>query len=158
MEIERKFLLKKLPDIEPVKHIEVYQGYISIKPEVRIRSYEVLDGENQGHKDYILTIKGEGILSREEIETYISKEFFMQVAQFIGKPFIHKDYRKYILDNNILECSVVDPGTDTEFCYGEVEFNTEEDANKFEWPFDGATDVTCNKSYKMKNYWGRTRT
>lgn len=86
MEIERKFLLKKLPDIEPVKHIEVYQGYISIKPEVRIRSYEVLDGENQGHKAYILTIKGDGNLSREEIETYISKEFFMQVAQFIGKP------------------------------------------------------------------------
>lgn len=158
MEIERKFLLNKLPNIDPVKHIEIYQGYVSIKPEVRIRSYEVLSGENKGRKDYMLTIKGDGNLLREEIETYISQDFFMQVTQFIGKPLIHKDYRKYIVDNYVLECSVVDPEMDTQFCYGEVEFNNEDDANKFKWPFEGATDVTYDKSYKMKNYWVRTRT
>lgn len=157
MEIERKFLLKELPNINPEKHIEIYQGYVSTKPEVRIRSYEVLAGENKGHKDYMLTIKGDGNLSREEIEAYISQDFFEKVSQFIEKPLIHKDYRKYIVDNNVLECSVVDPGTPTEFCYGEVEFNTEEEANKFEWPFEGAVDVTYNKSYKMKNYWVKTR-
>ena len=82
----------------------------------------------------------------------------MKVAQFIGKPLIHKDYRKYIVDGNVLECSVVDPEMNTEFCYGEVEFNNEKDASEFEWPFEGATDVTYDKSYKMKNYWLRTRT
>ena len=158
MEIERKFLLNKLPGIDSVKHIEIYQGYVSTKPEVRIRSYEVLSGENKGHKDYMLTIKGDGNLTREEIETYISQDFFMKVAQFIGKPLIHKDYRKYIVDGNVLECSVVDPEMNTEFCYGEVEYNNEKDASEFEWPFEGATDVTYDKSYKMKNYWLRTRT
>lgn len=38
MEIERKFLIKELPNIEPVKHTRIYSGYISIEPEVRIRS------------------------------------------------------------------------------------------------------------------------
>ncbi len=157
MEIERKFLLSKLPDIKPTKHIEIFQGYISTNPEVRIRSYEVLSGKDVGHKDYKLTIKGTGDLSREEIETYITQDFFEEVAQFIGKPLIHKDYTKYEIDSHILECSVVDPGKSTEFCYGEVEFDIVDNANNYKFPFEGAVDVTYDKSYKMKNYWVRTR-
>lgn len=53
MEIERKFILDKLPPLTPKKEIDVYQGYISIEPEVRIRSYEVIQGEDKGHKDYL---------------------------------------------------------------------------------------------------------
>lgn len=41
--------------------------------------------------------------------------------------------------------------------YGEVEFNTKEEAKAFKWPFGEAEDVTYNKFYKMKNYWSRTR-
>lgn len=157
MEIERKFLLNKLPDSRPSKHIEIFQGYVSTNPEVRIRSYEVLDGDGAGHKDYKLTIKGDGTLSREEIETYIPAEFFYEVAKFIGKPLIHKDYWKYTLGGHTLECSVVDSGTESEFIYGEVEFGSEDAAKAYEWPFDGARDVTEDPAYKMKNYWVRTR-
>lgn len=157
MEIERKFLLSALPDIAPSKHIEIFQGYVSIDPEVRIRSYEVLEGEDAGHKDYKLTIKGNGSLSRKEIETYINEDFFYGVAAFIGLPLIHKDYRKYILGGHILECSIVDSGADTSFIYGEVEFPSEEAAKAYDWPFDGAVDVTLDDSFKMKNYWNRTR-
>lgn len=157
MEIERKFLLSNLPYIQPVKHIEILQGYISISPEVRIRSYEVLEGEDRGHKDYKLTIKSDGDLVRQEVETYISEEFFNVIAKFIGKPLIHKDYKKYIHNGRILECSIVDSGTPNSFNYGEVEFDSESDAINYEWPFDGAVDVTNDPQYKMKNYWVATR-
>lgn len=157
MEIERKFLLNKLPDIEPIKHITILQGYISTNPEVRIRSYEILSGENVGYKDYKLTIKGTGDLLREEIETYVTQDFFENVSQFIDKPLIYKDYRKYEIDGYILECSIVDPGKPTEFCYGEVEFDTVDDANNYKFPFEDSIDITYDKSYKMKNYWVKTR-
>lgn len=157
MEIERKFLLNKLPDFKPKKHIEVFQGYVSTDPEVRIRSYEVLSGNNAGHKNYKLTIKGTGDLSREEIEEYISKDFFEKISRFINKPLIHKDVREYEIEGHIFECSIVDPKKPTEFCYGEVEFDTVDDANNYQLPLKDAIDVTYDETYKMKNYWLRTR-
>ncbi|MBR2036388.1 MAG: CYTH domain-containing protein, partial [Lachnospiraceae bacterium] len=58
MEIERKFLIKALPDdldSYPCVHIE--QGYLNTNPVVRIRKQ---------NNDYILTYKGKGMLAREE--------------------------------------------------------------------------------------------
>lgn len=157
MEIERKFLLTSMPPIEPTVHITVHQAYISTNPEVRVNHRHFLSGENKGLDCYKLTVKGNGDLAREEFETTISEEFFNEVIKFIGKPPICKDYRKYCCGGHILECSVVDPGTENEFMYGEVEFQSKEAAIAYEWPFDGATDVTFDPSYKMKNYWERTR-
>ena len=37
MEIERKFLVKELPDLMGVKYSEIEQGYFSISPEKRVR-------------------------------------------------------------------------------------------------------------------------
>ena len=53
MEIERKFLVKTLPeglDSYKCKHIE--QGYLNTNPDVRIRKSD---------EDYILTYKGDVI-------------------------------------------------------------------------------------------------
>ena len=43
--------------------------------------------------------------------------------------------------------------------YAEVEFETEEDADNyvFPWPELIIREVTNEKEYKMKNYWKRTR-
>lgn len=157
MEIERKWLMKGLPDIREEKHVRITQGYVSVEPEVRIRSYEVISGKDAGHVDYLLTIKGNGGLSREEVETYITEDGFNAVAKIIGMPLIEKDYWKYQFDGYVLEVAVVDPGTKDEFCYGEIEFTSEEEALAYEFPFEGAVDVTEDQSYKMKNYWVRTR-
>ena len=157
-EIERKFLLNKVPDIEPVKQVKITQSYVSTHPEVRVRSYEVLSGTDKGHKDYMMTIKGSGDLCRDEIETYISEEFFHNVIAFVGRSPITKDYRKYEIDGYILEVSIVDPGTPAEFCYAEVEFDSLEEAINYKVPFDDFVDVTFDQSYKMRNYWLRTRT
>lgn len=123
MEIERKFLLDKLPDAHPYQTAEIYQGYISTSPEVRIRSYRVLDGKDSGHMNYKLTVKSDGSLSREEIESYISKEFFESLAHFVDANYgklIHKIYRKYHMGDTVFECSVVDPGLEQSFIYGEI--------------------------------------
>lgn len=157
MEIERKWLLKELPDIQEEKRVRITQGYISIHPEVRIRSYEVISGKDQGHIDYLITVKGDGDLVREEVEKYITQDEFERLAKLIGRPLIEKDYWKYRFYGYVLECAVVDPGTKDAFLYGEIEFPSEEKANAYIMPLEGAVDVTCDRRYKMKNYWVRTR-
>lgn len=150
-------MLKDLPNIPYEKKIEIQQGYLSTNPEVRIRSYEIVDGTNKGHKDYMLTVKGSGDLSREEIEVYISEDFFYTAAKLIGKPLIRKQYVKYLYDGHVLECSIVDASHETSFVYGEVEFASENEALNYQWPFVDATDITYDSKYKMKNYWLNTR-
>jgi len=153
VEIERKFLLDKFPDIECVRAAEILQGYISINPEVRIRSYRF--GE---HADFKLTVKSDGDLSREEVETYISEDTFDKLSKIIGKPLITKLYKKYKLDNGlILQCSLVDEGFTSAFMYAEIEFDNEQQAMDFVTPFYLGKDVTFDPSYKMKNYWDKTR-
>jgi CYTH domain-containing protein len=64
-EIERKFLVKQerlppgLPDGD-----ELEQGYLSVDPAVRVRLVATSDGTRHAE----LTIKGKGLLSRDEFE------------------------------------------------------------------------------------------
>lgn len=151
MEIERKFLLEGLPPLKPIKHCKVTQGYISTYPEVRIRSSTDID---TGKTEYKLGIKGEGDLSREEIEVSITSEVFDEFALGIKELFITKDYYVYKYKGLFLECSIVDNNF---FTYGEIEFKSEEEAKNFIWPFPGAIDITYNSKFKMKNYWNISR-
>lgn len=157
MEIERKFLLEKFPPIPTYEEYEITQGYISIDPEVRIRKKVVLTGQSKGYIDCKLAVKSDGLLEREEIETTISEEVFEQLKNFIGKPMIQKIYRRYQLGNNVLECSAVDMGMPSAFLYAEVEFESKQDAQAFQWPFQDGVEVTYDKDFKMKRYWERTR-
>ncbi|MEG1564197.1 MAG: hypothetical protein RR365_10795 [Bacteroides sp.] len=154
MEIERKFLLDGFPeDLSLIKEVHCTQGYISIVPEVRIRSYEC-----GGTEDYKLTVKGEGSISREEVETHIAKSCFDALARLIDAPLIEKNYKMYDLgDGMIFEASLVDSGSETEFYYGEVEFESEREALNFSPLKCMGKEVTYDDSYKMKNYWKRTR-
>ena len=58
MEIERKFLLKSLPDLKPDSRSHVLIGYVDTDPVVRIYSREELIGEQTGKMTYRMTIKG----------------------------------------------------------------------------------------------------
>ena len=98
-----------------------------------------------------------GQLVREEIECDIPANFFKKTAAFIGNDLIVKDYYVYTHNGHTLEVSLVDPGTENEFLYGEVEFESVEEAMAYEWPFEGAVDVTKDDSFKMNRYWERTR-
>lgn len=154
-EIERKFLLESFPTDLPLKEEKVvYQAYLSIDPEVRIRR-NVVNGQDTA---YYLAIKSSGDLVRQEVEIHITKEHFYALAEMVTQPFIIKDFRIYQLSGGLeLECSHVDKGLDTEFMYAEVEFPNVQAAEDFEPLPCFKADVTKDSSYKMKNYWNRTR-
>ena len=153
MEIERKFLLSGFPDLPELKRAEVFQGYLGISPEVRIRSKRVGEAET-----YRLCFKGEGGLVREEIELDLDKATFESLKKLLPKPMIRKEYRIYRLENGLrLECSRVDPGTDTEFYYAEVEFQDQQQAEIFSPPDFLGKEVTYDGSYRMKAYYQRKK-
>lgn len=89
-EIERKFLLDSFPTDLPLKEeFQVYQAYLSINPEVRIRRNEK-DGKDTA---YYLAIKSSGEMIRKEVEIPISKDYFYALVEMVSQPFITKDFR-----------------------------------------------------------------
>lgn len=149
MEIERKFKLPAFPAHLPeVAHLDQYQGYLAVAPEVRIR-------RTVNHADqtetYILCIKSIGDLTRHEVETAITREQFEELSAMLDYPLIHKDQRVYRLpDGLLLECSVVDRGA---FSYAEVEFDSEEAAAAWSKPDFLGEEMTYNRSFRMRTYW-----
>ena len=116
MEIERKWMVNGWPEGEdlpllPLKEeFAMRQGYISVRPTVRIRE-EALKG---GRTAYILCFKSGGGLAREEIEREIDAELFRDLAQkIIGKPLIPKIRRSYQLpDGFVLDDERLKQGKD----------------------------------------------
>ena len=173
LEIERKWLLKRLPDAEPMYEGSCYQSYLSVDPTVRIRQRGLIPEEwgDATGPCYRVTIKGKGTMSREEVEIPITLEQYQALRRIIGdKPPIEKHEYFYSLegycDTSILadlgeqlRCDVVDPGTPDSFICAEVEFKSVDDARVFEFPFPEceAVDVTDDPVYKINEYWKRTR-
>ena len=140
MEIERKFLVKEIPSLEGLKYSEIKQGYISIKPEVRVRK---LDDK------YFLTEKGEGTLVREENEREISENEGLALFEKIVSNLIEKK-RYYInYEGNLIELDIYE-GKFAGLVVAEVEFKTLEDANKFIPPKWFSTDISENMEYRNK--------
>ena len=73
MEIERKFLIKELPDnLSDYPHQSYVQGYLCTEPVVRVRC--------EGDK-YVLTYKGSGLMCRDEYNLPLSKEAFEKLIK-----------------------------------------------------------------------------
>ncbi len=85
-EIERKFLVNKakLPDLP--QGSRMVQGYISFKPTVRVRTEE---GPADQRKAYI-TIKGEGLVGRDEFEYAIPFEEAEQLLKLVQASLVRK--------------------------------------------------------------------
>lgn len=161
MEIERKWMVSGWPEGLPLKEeFAMRQGYISVRPTVRIRE-EALTG---GKTEYILCFKSGGGLAREEIERSIDKALFDDLEhKIIGKPLIQKLRRSYILcDGSVLEVNHVDEGLPTEFWYAEVEYPTVEAALAWQPAGCGlgaylSDEVTNQPGQSMGEYWVQTR-
>ena len=166
MEIERKWMVKGWPEgdgfpLLPLKEeFAMRQGYISVRPTVRIRE-EALKG---GDTAYILCFKSGGGLAREEIERPIDRQLFEELEQEnIAKPLIGKIRRSYRLpDGLVLEVNHVDEGQPTEFWYAEVEYPTVEAARSWQPEAFGlgdylSDDVTDQPGQSMGAYWEQTR-
>lgn len=161
MEIERKWMVKGWPEGLPLREeFAMRQGYISVRPTVRIREEALTGGETK----YILCFKSGSGLAREEIEREIDKELFTRLEEkIIGKPLIPKLRRSYQLpDGMVLEVNHVDEGQPTEFWYAEVEYPTVEAARSWRPEAVGLAaylndDVTDQPGQSMGAYWEQTR-
>ena len=161
MEIERKWMVTGWPEGLPqTEEFAMRQGYISVRPTVRIRE----EARTGGRTDYVLCFKSAGGLAREEIERSIDKELFDELeTKIIGKPLIPKTRRSYALpDGNVLEVNHVDVGQPTEFWYAEVEYSTVEAARAWQPAACGLADylkdeVTGQPDQSMGAYWEQTR-
>ena len=160
MEIERKWLTQGWPQgAEPDHVLQMDQGYIALRPTVRIR--REAEGTCVRH---VLCFKGQADaegLARDEIETEISPELFARLAQFIGRPLIRKEQRRYRLEDGlILEVNQVDAGQPGEFFYAEVEFPSREAARSWyagSWEPYLSHEVTGQPGQSMAAYWRSTR-
>lgn len=173
-EVEKKFLIDKLPDIDPKDVYDVYQGYIitddNIEIRVRHSICKTLDGESNKdgspiYESYKMTIKSGGLEVRDEVDFDITPLTYKKIVElFINRPMIYK--KQYVFSeetdstfDRIYECSVVDEGLATSFIYFEEELLDENELTNYKFPFEnlGEVDVTNDGYYKMKNYWKRTR-
>ena len=166
MEIERKWMVQGWPEGYPLrKEEEMRQGYVSVRPTVRIREEKLLmSGDGAPVQDaFILCFKSKGRLSRKEIEFSIEEARFRELEDLIGLPLIPKLRRTYLLpDGHQLEVNHVDEGAPTEFWYAEVEFGSEDEARAFDPASVGlgeylTDDVTEQPGQSMGAYWAATR-
>lgn len=161
MEIERKWLVHGWPEGRtPCEEFSMRQGYVSVRPTVRIREEALCGGETA----YILCFKSAGGLSREEIETPISAQLFRDIeTKIIDRPLVPKCRRGYALPGGLtLEVNEVDAGAPTAFWYAEVEFESEAQANAWKPASCGlgeylADEVTGRPGQSMGAYWEQTR-
>ena len=138
MEIERKFLLKYLPEnLESYEHHTIVQGYVDTEPVVRIRQYD---------DSYILTIKSLGLMERIEIEKDLTEKEFKELSTMVNGNVISKvrykiPYNEYIIELDIFK---------EEFeglIMAEVEFPDKEKAESFVAPDFMSVDVTDDPKF-----------
>lgn len=141
MEIERKFLVKELPDLSRYEYVDIEQGYLSTSPVVRIR---------KKNDKYILTYKGSGLMAREEIEASLTEEAYQHLLEKIdGYPITKRRYmipfEDYMIELDVFE------GHMKGLIMAEVEFASMEDAKGFNPPQWFGEDVTEDRRYHNSN-------
>ncbi|CAG7915099.1 Inorganic triphosphatase [Mammaliicoccus sciuri] len=149
-EIERKFIVKDLPDIvksaiNNARSKKIIQNYLVIgKEEIRIRKIEY-----GNFSDYYLTVKKGSGLVREEIELEIMQETYNQLYNHSKIPII-KRRNQIVFDNKILEIDFFESISLTMI---EIEFNSLEEAEKYKLPNWIGEEVTNDKRFKNQNLW-----
>ncbi len=141
MEIERKFLIKQIPEgctSFPCRQIE--QAYLNTDPVVRVR---------RDNDDYYLTYKGKGLLSREEYNLPLNKEAYKHLlAKADGIILTKKRYMIPVPGNDHLTIELdVFEGHYDGLILAEVEFASEEEAKAFNPPAWLREDVTFSGEY-----------
>jgi CYTH domain-containing protein len=139
MEIERKYLLKTIPEhLEQYERKKIAQGYLCTSPVVRIR---------RSNDDYYLTYKGEGLMVREEYNLPLTKEAYEHLLPKIDGLLIAKTRYLIPLSGGLTAELDLFEGELAPLSLVEVEFETETDANAFTAPDWFGEDVTNSGRY-----------
>lgn len=143
MEIERKFLVKKLPEnLESFSKSEISQSYISLSPTIRIR---------QADDNYFLTLKGEGHISREELEIKINSRQYASLLKKTENNTVKKTRYFIPLNNNLTAELDIYKENLKGLITVEVEFQSLKEAELFLPPNWFGDDISQNKLYKNTN-------
>lgn len=140
MEIERKFLVKELPEnLKNYESKKIAQGYLCTAPVVRIR---------RSNEDYYLTYKGRGLMIREEYNLPLTKEAYEHLLPKIDGRLIAKTrYLIPLTDKLTAELDVFEEEL-APLTLVEVEFENVEEANAFQPPEWFGEDVTGSGKYQ----------
>ena len=143
MEIERKFLIKELPEnLESYPSQRIAQGYLNTNPVVRIR---------RSNEDYYLTYKGKGLMVREEYNLPLTAEAFEHMLPKIDGILIDKIRYLIPLEDGLTAELDIFQGSLAPLRIVEVEFDSEEAANAFIPPSWFGDDVTNSGEYHNSN-------
>ena len=143
MEIERKYLVKNLPEnLETYDKKHIAQGYLCTNPVIRIRRRD---------DEYILTYKGEGLMAREEHEFPLTAEAFEHMLPKIDGILIDKIRYLIPLDETHTAELDVFQGVLEPLRLVEVEFASVEEAESFVAPDWFGDDVTNSGEYHNSN-------
>ena len=142
IEIERKFLVEKLPVTELQHAIleEIQQGYLiwESEREVRIR--------RKGELFWLAEKKGIGLI-RDEHEILINKQMFAALWPVTGGMQLEKARSTFMLDGYQLELDVYH-GALKPLMVLEAEFSTEEQALAWSPPWFAGSELTGDRRYK----------
>ena len=143
MEIERKYLVKALPEnLEGYEQKRIAQGYMCTNPVLRIR---------RSNDEYFLTYKGQGLMAREEHEFPISAEAFEHMLPKIDGILIDKIRYMIPLDETHTAELDIFQGVLAPLRLVEVEFASIEEADNFVAPDWFGDDVTNSGEYHNSN-------
>ena len=139
MEVERKFLVPDTPDLDETESDEIEQGYLAIGAdgEVRLR--------RKGEKLVLTAKRGAGI-SRDEAEVELDPEVFERLWPLTEGRRLHK--RRHVIPHGdrIVELDVYE-GDLEGLVVAEIEFDSEDDAGRFEPPDWIGEEVTGDARY-----------
>lgn len=145
MEIERKFLIDKLPsgiDLSSYKCRRIEQGYLCSEPVVRVR---------RDNDDYYLTYKSKGLMVREEYNLPLTADAYNSLITKADGYIITKNrYEIPEKDNLTIELDIFE-GEFSGLMLAEVEFDSEQAALSYTPPVWFGRDVTNEKTYHNSN-------
>ena len=138
MEIERKFLIKSLPEnLSAYYSTLIEQAYLCGRPVIRVRR----DGDQ-----YYMTYKGAGLIAREEYSLPLTEEAYAHLLKKADGIIITKRRYRIPCGTHTIELDVFS-GEYEGLILAEVEFESLEDAGKFVPPDWFAEDVSENPLY-----------
>ena len=139
MEIERKFLIRYLPEnLSDYECLHIEQAYLCTSPVIRIRRQD---------DEYYLTYKSKGLLSREEYNLPLTQESYEHLKPKADG--IVNSKTRYLIpekDGLTIELDVFHEDYDG-LLLAEVEFESEEQANTYIPPEWFGEDVTYSSAY-----------
>ena len=139
-EIEKKWLVKDLPDLNSYPCHHITQAYLCTDPVIRIR---------RSDEEYYMTYKGKGLMMREEYNLPLNAEAYEHMLEKADGNIIDKKryvipYGPYTIELDVFTSPITD-------IIAEVEFPNIEEAESFVPPEWFGKEVTGDPYYYNSN-------